>query len=250
MKKSAFFSDILFAFFLSSLFTLCVFRYFKLSLPLALVLSVVCGMLAAGAVGAILQSKRKTLFLKKSDEREKERLLTHLSLLSDEEKTKYFQTAFSKLGASVKRSGALRLFSDDAFYFLRFHFAPVTADEVANAARWKTAKTKRLLCSEIEENAAALCKKLNIELWTGEKIYAALKENEALPAHYRGEENAQTKGRNKPWIRFPKRSAKAFSSGGALLLVSSLFTPFPYYYLVIGSLLLLSAVFIRIFGSP
>ncbi len=250
MKKSAFFSDIIFTFFLSSLFTLCVFRYLRLSLSSALILSVVCGLLAAGAVGALLQSKRKTLFLKKSDEREKERLLTHLSLISDEEKTKYFQKAFSKLGASVRRSGALRLFSDDAFYFLRFHFAPVTADEVANAARWKTAKTKRLLCSEIEENAASLCKQLGIELWTGEKIYAALKENGALPTEYRGKENAQTKGNRKAWIRFPKRNAKAFSSGGALLLVSSLFTPFPYYYLVFGSLLLLSSIIIRIFGSP
>ena len=248
MKKSAFISDLIFTFSLSFLFTLCVFRYFHLSLVGATLLGFVCGILAAGAVGALLQSKRKMLFLKKSDEAQKEKLLTHLSLLGDEQKTSFFHQAFSKSNASVRRSGRLRLFSDEAFYFLRFHFAPVTADEVASAARWKTAKKKFLLCSEIEESAAALCKKLDIELWTGEKIYVALKESDALPKTYFGEENAEKRSKRKLRLCFSKRNAKSFFVGGALLLLSSLFTPFPYYYLIFGTLLFLASALIRIFG--
>ena len=248
MKKSAFFSDLIFTFFLASLFTLCVFRYFRLPLLGAILLSVICGILAAGAVGALLQRKRNMLFLKKSDETQKEKLLTHLSLLGDEQKTSFFHQAFSKSNASVKRSGKLRLFSDEAFYFLRFHFAPVTADEVASAARWKTAKKKFLLCSEIEEPAAALCKKLGIEFWTGEKIYAALKESDALPRVYLGEENKEKKNKRKLRLCFSKRNAKSFFVGGALLLLSSLFTPFPYYYLIFGAVMFLAAALIRIFG--
>ena len=250
MKKSAFFSDILFTFFLAGLFSLCVFRYFRISPLLSLLLAIPCGVLAAGAVGAVLQSKRKTVFLKKSDEREKERLFTHLSLLSDEEKTRFFLSAFSKESPDFKRSGSLRLRSNDAFYFLRLHFAPVSADEVASAARWKTAKKKRLLCLTIEDDAARLCERLGIEFWTGEKIYAALKESDALPTTYRdGLFQEQKKGDG--WrLRFAKRNAKGFSSSGAFLLTASLFTPFPYYYLLFGSILIIGSIVIRIFGSP
>ena len=69
MKKSAFYSDLSFNFFITALFTLCLFRYLGISLWLSFLLATVCGVLAAMGVGALLQSKRNRLFLKKSDEK-------------------------------------------------------------------------------------------------------------------------------------------------------------------------------------
>ena len=78
MKRSAFISDIIFAFFVGFLCTLLFFRYVGIGLFPALLLSVVCGILTACATFTLLQSKRKTLFLKRSDEAQKAKLLLHL----------------------------------------------------------------------------------------------------------------------------------------------------------------------------
>ena len=68
MKRSAFISDIIFAFFVGFLCTLFLFRYVGIRLIPALLLSALCGVLTACAIFTLLQSKRKTLFLKRSDE--------------------------------------------------------------------------------------------------------------------------------------------------------------------------------------
>ena len=141
------------------LFTLCVFRYQKLPFLPAILLSALCGILATCAVAAILQSKRKSVFLKRSDEAQKRKLLFHLALASDEVKALPFLRAFEKNG-EVRRIGKLRLRTSDSSYFLRFKFSPVTADEVARLARMKTAGEKVVFCSEIEEEALSLCQKL------------------------------------------------------------------------------------------
>ena len=247
MKKFAFLSDVLFSFFVSFLFTLFLFRYMRIALPLAFTLALLCGGLTASAVGAILQTRRKNLYLKKSDEALKEKLLLHLALLSDEGKTQFFQHALSSEDAPTSRFGRLRLTTKTNFYFLNFSLAPVCADDIASLSRLKTGKQKVLLCSQIEESAFSLCTRLGIEVKTGEWVYKQLKERELLPEEYLGDEPVKKrKLRIKLW--FSKSNAKRFLIGGALVLLLARLTPFYYYYLLLGSLLLLAAVFIRIFG--
>ena len=90
MKKSAFISDVLFAFSGVGLFSLCLFRFLKIPLAVCVLLGIICGALAACSVAAYLQNRRTRFFLKKSDERQKERLLTHLALLSPKQATAFF----------------------------------------------------------------------------------------------------------------------------------------------------------------
>ena len=245
MKRSAFLSDLIFSFFSAFLFSLCLFRFWKIGLLLSFVLSLLCGTLTAASIGAYLQHKRKAVFLKHSDEREKEKLLLHLAFLSDEGKTKFFLDRLSQTEASVKRSGRLRLYTDEAFYFLRFSIAPVTSDEVLQCARLKTKKKKFLLCAKIEESAYTLAQRFDIKTLTGEQVYALLKEKNALPTEYLCEE----KPKNKRWrLWLARANAKRFLVASALVLLTAFLSPFPYYYFVFSALLLLCAVFIRIFG--
>lgn len=248
MKKSAYFSDIVFSFLLASLATLVLFRYFGLRLFSAAFLSAVCGALVAGAVAAILKSKRKNLDLKRSDEAQKRKLLLHLTLLSDDQKTKFFQTVLSADGLIAKRFSTLRLYTEELFYFLFFRFSPVTADEVARLSRLKTAKEKVVLCDKIDEEAAALCAKLDIRLKTGGEVYSLVKARELLPENYLGEEQPQNKTKRRLRLAFAKSNSRRFLVSGALLLLTSLITPFRFYYLLFGGILLLAALFIRIFG--
>ena len=247
MRKFAYLSDVFFSLFVSAIFTLCLFRYLGVTLLPALLLSLLCGILTGTAVGAILQMQRKNLYLKKSDETIKQKLLLHLALLSDEGKTEFFQHALTTSEAPVSRFGKLRVFSEREFYFLNFTLAPVNADEVARLSRLKTGKRKILLCSKIEDAALSLCTRLGIDVKTGEWVYNRLKESNLLPEHYLGEENA-AKPKRKIKLWFSRANAKRFLIGGTITLLLARITPFYYYYLLVGCLLLLISVLVRIFG--
>ncbi len=246
MKKFAFFSDILFAFFLSAIVTLFLFRYLGVALLPALLLSVLAGGLTAAGVGALLAFKRKNLYLKRSDESKRQKLLLHLALLSDEEKTEWFTRILSTEQEPAKRFGKLRIFTKTEFYFLKFALTPLSADEIPNLARLKTGKKKILLCSQIEDAALELCMRLGIEVKTGDWVYRRLKELSLLPDTYLGDVPAPPKMRRKLW--FSKRNAKRFLVGGGFILLLSRLTPFYYYYLLFGILLLATSVFVRVFG--
>ncbi|MBQ8322697.1 MAG: hypothetical protein IJX91_01890 [Clostridia bacterium] len=247
MKKSAYISDILFTFFTAAVFTLCLFRYLGIDLVPALFLALICGALAAAAIGAWLTHKRRRFFLKRSDEALKQKLLLHLSLLSDEKKSALFYNVLRQR-EDVKRMGKLRLVGQENFYFLNFRFSPVTPDEVAAISRLKTQKQKILLCNEIEESALRLCARLNIQVRAGDDVFRLLRAENALPKTYLGEDVATKKSKFHLRACFAKSNSRRFLVGGALILLSSLITPFPYYYLVSGTLLLVAAACIRIFG--
>ena len=71
MKKIALISDALFYGLLLFVFTLCFFRFLRLSLFLSLLLALVCGLLTCFASVALLLHKQKIVFLKRSEEGEK-----------------------------------------------------------------------------------------------------------------------------------------------------------------------------------
>ena len=246
MKKTAFFSDVFFAFFTVATFTLCLFRYFRISLPVSLFLALLCGALGALSIGALLYSKRKNLLLKKSDELQKQKLLLHLVLLDDEQKTQFFERVFPE--QSCKKLGKLRLSAASELYFLRFSFSPINADEVAAISHFQSKKQKVLLCNEIEEKANSLCQSLHIQVKTGTDVYLMVKQANALPETYLGEKTPVKHSERRKKLWFSKTNARRFLSGGALILLTSLITPFAYYYLIFGSLLLAAAALVRIFG--
>lgn len=249
MKKSAFLSDIIFTFFLVWIVTLCLFRHLQIPLILSLFLAVVCALLSACAHAALLQSKRKTALLKRSDAALKEKLSMHLSLLGDEEKTKLFSTTLSRLeNAPVKRVGKLRLQSETHLYFLCFRFAPVSTDDVARYSRYPSGRQKTLVCERIEESALELCTRLHIEVRSGDFAFGLLRSQNALPETYLCDELPKDKRKHRFRLCFARSNAKRFLTSATLILLLSFITPFPYYYLVFGGVLILLALFTRIFG--
>lgn len=250
MKKFAFISDLIFTFLVSSLLSLCLFRFLRMQPLPAFILGCLCGGLTTLSVGALLRSRRKNLYLKKSDETKKQKLLLHLALLSDNAKTEFFRDFFSRNEQSspAKRFGSLRLHTEEEFYFLHFRFAPVTADDVAAYARLKTGKKKFLLCARIEPDASELCLRLDIAVKTGDDVYVLLKNADALPEQFLGDQAPAKKRKLRLRLWLAKSNARRFLLSGGLILLVSLLTPYFYYYLIFGACLLLAAVFIRVFG--
>ena len=184
MKKTAFISDILFAFFISTLSSLCLFRYLGAGTRGSLVLALLCGGLTACSVCAFLQSKRRSFFLKRTDEAKKTQLFTHLALLSDKAKTEFFEQTIQR----GKRIAPLRIQTAEHLYFLCFRFSPVSADEIARLSRLKSSKKKIVLCNRIDENAVALADNLGVGYQTAESVYQLVKDAGRLPEEFLGEE--------------------------------------------------------------
>ena len=172
--------------------------------------------------------------------------MLHLALLSDEEKTEFFQRAFSSGECTLHRFAPLELFTEREFYFLAFPLTPMNADAVVRLALSKTDKQKILLCNKIDDAALSLCERLGIDVKTGEWVYRHLKEQSLLPENYLGEALKLPKRKVKLW--FSKNNAKRFLVGGAMVLFLAQITPFYYYYLLVGCLLLLTAILVRVFG--
>ena len=71
MRKSAFISDVLFAFFLTFLFLLCLFRHLRISLPLSFLLAAAFGGVTGWLTAVRLQKKTQRRFLEKIGRRKK-----------------------------------------------------------------------------------------------------------------------------------------------------------------------------------
>ena len=251
MKKIAFFSDILFTLFVAFVFSLLFFRYLRIELHLAVLLAAVCGSLVALSVGAYLRSKRKNIFLKKSEALQKEKFLLHLALSGNEANAEFFRKLFYTQNPSVetKRTGKNRLTTAEAVYFMQFTFAPVSADDIAPFTRLKTHRKKVLLCNRADETAVDVCRRFNIQITAGDKIFNVAKTANALPEHFLGEENADNGKKRAFKLWFAKSNSRRFLLSAVLILLLARITPFYYYYVAFGVVLLFAAVFTRIFGK-
>ena len=161
MKKLAFISDVIFYGALSALFSLCFFRFLRISLFFSFFLAIACGGLVSCASFCLLARKRKAVFLKRSQEREKQILLESLCLLSKEKQLEFFKSLFSlQSQPTLKTSKCTHFSSENARYFLKLRFAPVCQDDVASVSRYKTKKQKIIVCNTVEEQAKALEERL------------------------------------------------------------------------------------------
>lgn len=241
MKKSAYISDVLFAFLGTGLPLLCYFRYLRLSLPLSLFLASLAGGSIAVLVGLHLRGKYEKGKLKAVGNAERERLMLHLSLCNKARLKRLFDEY------------AEREDDEDApAPFCLFTLAPATADGILPILREKPNEKKRLFCNDLTPEAARLCEILGVEIVTADGVYERFKAVGLLPEKYLGEgapaPSAKERFARKPKLWFSKRNSRRFLTGGAFILLASLISPFPIYYLIFGSVLIFVALFVRIFG--
>ncbi len=253
MKKSAFISDILFAFAVTFIPALCLFRYLRLPLSASLLFAAAAGIFVALPVWFFLDRKREKLFLKKQDEETMEKLMLHLALSTPRQNAEFFRRFFAEKeenGETKTRTaaGLNAVETAEILYFPLFTVRPADGDEAAAVVRAKTEKQKCILCGQLSPEAEKLCSRLNIQTKVAKDVYAMLKEGNALPEHYLCEEAFAKKKKKRLKLYFAKSNSRHFLLGGILILLTSLITPFPLYYLIFGSALILSSVFVRIFG--
>ena len=103
-----------------------------------------------------------------------------------------------------------------------------------------------LTAAMVKEQAKALANQLGVWFFTGDEIYQAVEKTKFLEEIIK--QKSPLKKQKRTHLYFSKRNAKPFATSGFLLLFSSFFTPFPFYYLIFGGILFALAISLRIFG--
>lgn len=254
MKKLACFSDVAFAFTAAFLPSLCYLRYRQAPLFWSAIVSLLFGVGVSMLTWSYLKKKYATATLKASEKRQMERLSLHLALLTPKEKTDFImENANTLVGEEIEgrklSSGKPFFYTDNQIVYCHFTLSALTADELTPLLSLGDNRAPVLLCNELDKTAEKLCSALSVKVLTLPTIYRKLKENERLPERYKGEEAFQKKKKRRFSLWIQKSNAKPFLTGGALLLLSSLISPFPYYYLVVGFAMVATSAAVRIFGK-
>ena len=222
----------------------CALRFWGVSAPLA---ALDCALLAL-AVGTgvffLERHSRRKKYLSAKQRAECDALLMHLSLSPPEKKAELLVSALSKEGRKTEREGS-SLCVDGKAAELLFCMEPASADELARAIG-RHGGDFILYCNRLSDTAESLLKRFPVEAMRGEEVYDLLRRTDSIPKELLGSVGAKKSHREKLRAVFQKSSARPFFLSGTMLLIMSLFTLFPVYYLTTGSVLLLLSVVLRL----
>lgn len=229
------------------LLTLCILRYYRVPTPLALLSATAVAFALGGIAFLLLSRSRRKRQLGKREREERDKLLFHLAL----ENPKRTETALAK---ALRADGKKVAQGEEGFTVegkravIRFSLDPLPADEIARTIA-ACGREFLLLCNSLTPEAEKLLSAFSIERIEGDEVCALFTRTDTVPNPL----ICGTLTRSTPKMRlkraFARSNARPFFVSGACLLVMSLFTFFPVYYLVSGGILLTCSAAVRLFGS-
>lgn len=275
MKKSAALSHIFFAFCFCFLLFACFFRYLRLNLALTLLFAFALAFLAAALLAAVLGRKREKFLFSARAEREKQSLALYLSLSSSKTAVALLSSAFPELLSPSKEN--LRQIGENLFVlsekslpgaakesertdhtgktaFFSFSSEPLSVPAAETALRTlknvfsendEQAARAVFFCVSVKDEAAALFRKFRVQCITLDEIFEKTKTADLLPAEI-ADLSAVSKKKKLLSEKITKKTSKSLLVSSAILLFTSLFSPFPYYYRAIGLLLLALSLAVRL----
>ena len=254
MKKSAYFSDVAFAFTASFLPAICYLRYRGIPLAAAFFISLLFALGISLLTRLFLRRRYDEKQLKTYERKQAEMLAMHLAMLSQREQSLFCleraQTLLDeKQGELQRKDGRFFIKTETRVAYCHFSLSPLTADQLLPILTYPTQLDTLLLCSGLTAEAKSLSARFSLRAIAVEEVYLRLKDAEQLPAEYKSAAAFTKKKKRRIQLWFQKSNAKPFLTGGSLVLVSSLFSPFPFYYLVMGCALILTSALVRIFGK-
>lgn len=225
---------------------LSVMRFYRIALWVSLFCATV-GAIITGTISfffsAFLKNKK---FLSKKEQEECSALLFHLALEKPERVRLALVNAFQADGKSVHCEKE-NLSVDGACVIPVFTLEPLSADSIARIIQRYGSKFI-LLCRSLSAEAEKILSTFSIEVKREKEVYELFSKTNTIPAPLICGEIPRKTVRNKLRRTFSKTNSRPFFVSGVLLLLMSLFTFFPLYYLISGCILLSCALLIRFFG--
>lgn len=224
-----------------------ILRYFRMQFPLAALLSALFSLAAGGTAFLLTSRSRRKRRLNKKETEERDALLLHFALEKEERVRAALLTAFlaDQQQAHLKDDV---LVVDGNLCIPRFTMQPLSADEIARLIRAYGAEKTTVLCNVLSAEAQKLAATFGVKIIGKDEIYSLFQRTDSTPSPLILAEIPR-KNAKKVFRRLvAKKSARPFFVSGILLLIMSLFTFFPIYYLIAGCILTSLSILIRFFG--
>lgn len=228
-------------------FSLCLLRYFRVPLPLSLFSASLLAAAAAGLSFLPMYFKRRKRLLTKAETARKEALLLHLALEKPERVRESLLKAYLADGRQARLLDDC-LEVDGTPLFAIFSMEPLGADEIASLLRRSGAERFRVACNALTADAEKLVRSFGLKADCGGDVFSLFERTGTTPDPLICGELPRKTAKQKLRRTFSRTNARPFFTSGVLLLLMSLFTFFPVYYIVTGSVLLFCAVAVRLFG--
>ena len=177
---------------------------------------------------------------------ERDALLLHLALEKEE---RVRADLLSALAADGKNASCEEdvLSSEGVLLIPIFTMEPLSADMVASLLKKYGEAPFKIVCNSLTAEAEKLLLTFQKGAVKGDEVYALFARTK-MPSPLICGQLPRRSLRGRLRISFSKKNARPFFVSGLLLLFMSLFTLFPLYYLVTGSVLLVAAVLVRAVG--
>ncbi len=249
MKKFrfAFFADLLFYGACAFLFSLVLLRFYGVPLWLSLLTAGMLAIAVDGVAFLLMYRADRKKYLGKKEREERDALLLHLALERPERVRAALLSAFLADGKNAHCEGD-DLSADGLPLVPLFTMEPVGADEIARLLRAYGKTPFSLACNALTADAEKLCLAFGIAVYRKDEIYALFSRTGTTPSPLICGEIPRKTVKQKLRRSFSKNNARPFFVSGALLLIMSLFTFFPLYYVISGGILLFCSVALRLFG--
>ena len=268
MKKFDFplWSDTVFSFFALFLFSLCIFRLYISELWAALAASALFAAAASVLLHLWRRARHRKKFGKENKRSEVRKLAFHLAMDSPQNNAILIASSLCALHGQDNKDGSqdeicrenntpYAKIGDETVYtrdggesFLKFQFEKVTADELCPVIRGE-GKNKTVYAAAFTDEAYGLAKAFGVALKDADDVYSLVKDSGCMPEHLIAPPAEKRGFKEKFAFRIRKSAWRGYAFSGAFLLLFSLVTIFPVYYIVSGGVLLLLSALIRFFGK-
>ncbi|MBR7186814.1 MAG: hypothetical protein IKD43_04960 [Clostridia bacterium] len=224
-----------------------VLRYYRLPLALSVSVCSIIALAAGGAAFLLIYSKHRRRALTKAEQNRKEKLMLHLTLERP-------NRVLESLAAAYRADGKDAAMQEDAVLLEEkllvplFTMQPLSADAVATLLRRHGEQPFALACNALTPEAEKLLASFGRSAVRGDEIFALFERTKSVPEKLICGDIPRPKLKAKLIRTFSKKNARPFFVSGILLLIMSLITFFPLYYLISGSVLILCAICVRFLG--
>ena len=239
--------DVLFYSVASWFLALGILRYYRVNTGVSIASSTLIALATGVLAFLLIYSRRRKKVLGKKEQEQRDALLLHLALERSERVRAALIEAFTKDEKEAHCEGDV-LAVDSTPLIPLFTMQPVSADAVARLIREYGPEPFTLACNSLTPEAEKLLQSFGKSVLHADEIYALFTRTDSTPSPLICGEIPRKSIRKNLRRSFSKKNARPFFVSGLILLIMSLFTFFPVYYLVTGSILLVASVCIRAFG--
>ena len=282
-------SDTAFVFSIAFLLFFCIFRFYLNGLWAALLCALAAGGAAGTLFFFFLRARRKKRHAREGEKEEIGKLAFHLAMDSPENNAELIarcltreheraeetaggkeeaqpESAAGKAATSAEQTAGNtaesaeeaaapfaqirggRIDTEAGSTYLKFQFEAVTADELSPVIRAEGGQ-KTVLGAAFTDEAQKLAQAFGVTLKSAADVYTLVKDSGCMPEKLITPPEPRDGFRAKLSFRVRKSAWRGYLFSGVFLLLFSLFTVFPVYYVVSGGILLAVAAAVRFFGK-